>query len=102
MDNHTGPHLVGGLLAVLLEDQLEPGVGHNDEDNVDDDDDDHLLLVRLPKLEYGLADLLSYLSLCAKVRRQAGLQLRRLLTVQQVWHQLGNLRSKVEDKKLLK
>ena len=102
MDNHTGPHLVGGLLAVLLEDQLEPGVGHNDEDNVDDDDDDHLLLVRLPKLEYGLADLLSYLSLCAKVRRQAGLQLRRLLTVQQVWHQLGNLRSKVEDKKMLK
>lgn len=70
--------------------------------NVDDDDDDHLLLVRLPKLEYGLADLLSYLSLCAKVRRQAGLQLRRLLTVQQVWHQLGNLRSKVEDKKMLK
>ena len=93
---------MGGLLAVLLEDQLEPGVGHNDEDNVDDDDDDHLLLVRLPKLEYGLADILSYLSLSAKVRRQAGLQLRRLLTVQQVWHQLGNLRSKVEDKKLLK
>ena len=102
MDNHTGPHLVGGLLAVLLDDQLEPGVGHNDEDNVDDDDDDHLLLVRRPKLENGLADLLSYLSLCAKVRRQAGLQLRRLLTVQQVWHQLGNLRSKVEDKKMLK
>ena len=99
MDNHTGPHLVGGLLAVLLEDQLEPGVGHNDEDNVDDDDDDHLLLVRRPKLENGLADLLSYLSLCAKVRRQAGLQLRRLLTVQQVWHQLGNLRSKVEERK---
>ena len=95
---------MGGLLAVLLEDQLEPGVGHNDGDNVDDDDDDddHLLLVRLSKLGIGLADLLSYFSLCVKVRRQAGLQLRRLLTVQQVWHQLGNLRSEVEDKKLLK
>ena len=93
---------MGGLLAVLLEDQLEPGVGHHDDDNVDDDDDDHLLLVRLSKLGDGLADLLSYLSLCVKVRRQAGLQLRRLLTVQQVWHHLGNLRSEVEDKKLLK
>ena len=94
---------MGGLLAVLLEDQLEPGVGHNDDDNIDDDDDDdHLLLVRLSKLGNGLADLLSYISLCVKVRRQAGLQLRRLLTVQQVWHHLGNLRSEVEDKKLLK
>ena len=55
---------MGGLLAVLLEDQLEPGVGHNDDDNVDDDDDDHhLLLVRLSKLGIGLADLLSYFSL---------------------------------------
>ena len=56
---------MGGLLAVLLEDQLEPGVGHNDDDNVDDyDDDHHLLLVRLSKLGNGLADLLSYISLC--------------------------------------
>jgi len=54
LETHTGPHLVGGLLAVLLEDQLESGV-----------------------------------------RRQAGLQLRRLLTNQQVWHQLGNLRAEV-------
>ena len=27
LETHTGPHLVGGLLAVLLEDQLESGVG---------------------------------------------------------------------------
>ena len=61
---------MGGLLAVLLEDQLEPGVGHNDDDNVDDDDDDHhLLLVRLSELGIGLADLLSYFSL-SWVRRK--------------------------------
>ena len=28
LETHTGPHLVGGLLAVLLEEQLETGVGH--------------------------------------------------------------------------
>ena len=27
LETHTGPHLAGGLLAVLLEDQLESGVG---------------------------------------------------------------------------
>ena len=27
LETHTGPHLAGGLLAVLLEEQLESGVG---------------------------------------------------------------------------
>ena len=37
----------------------------------------------------------SYIFVSKQVRRQAGLQLRRLLTNQQVWHQLGNLRAEV-------
>ena len=59
---------MGGLLAVLLEEQLESGVGH---------------FVHIS------------ISFLKQVRRQAGLQLRRLLTSQQVWHQLGNLRAEV-------
>ena len=59
---------MGGLLAVLLEEQLESGVGHFF----------HI-----------------FISILKQVRRQAGLQLRRLLTSQQVWHQLGNLRAEV-------
>ena len=53
---------------MLLEEQLESGVGHFF----------HI-----------------FISILKQVRRQAGLQLRRLLTSQQVWHQLGNLRAEV-------
>ena len=76
LETHTGPHLVGGLLAVLLEDQLESGVGQKIQTD--------LLFVHF-----------SYTFVSKQVRRQAGLQLRRLLTNQQVWHQLGNLRAEV-------
>ena len=61
---------------MLLEDQLESGVVQKIQTD--------FLFVHFP-----------YIFASTQVRRQAGLQLRRLLTNQQVWHQLGNLRAEV-------